>query len=193
MTEVRYFAPYELKKSHMSDSCFSLRAWGINGGKIRLDKGETAKIGTGVKFHIPEGYQVQVVGKQSFQGEGLFQCEGLLVHTGTVDSKYMGEVKVIVTNLSVYPFFIEDGMRIAKAFICEVPEVSLKREEEEESEKFHYILAEVPESLLKELKTEARVSGKRFDEFCGFLLEEGLKERRGERGDHGFGSTGKYV
>jgi dUTP pyrophosphatase len=39
---------------------------------------------------------------------------------GTVDSGYLGEVKVIIFNTNKEPFTIKKGMKVAQAVLCPV-------------------------------------------------------------------------
>ena len=78
--------------------------------------------GTGLKFEIPEGYEIQVRPRS-----GLASRHGISVLNtpGTVDSGYRGEVKVILFNFSNETFVVEKGMRIAQMVVNELPDVNL--------------------------------------------------------------------
>ena len=74
-------------------------------------------VGTGLKFNIKDGFEMQVRPKS-----GLALKQGLTVLNtpGTVDSGYDGEVKVILYNSSNDTIYIERGQKIAQACICPV-------------------------------------------------------------------------
>jgi dUTP pyrophosphatase len=74
-------------------------------------------VGTGLKFNIKDGFEMQVRPKS-----GLALKQGLTVLNtpGTVDSGYDGEVKVILYNSSQDIVYIEKGQKIAQACICPV-------------------------------------------------------------------------
>jgi dUTP pyrophosphatase len=74
-------------------------------------------VGTGLKFNIKDGFEMQVRPKS-----GLALKQGLTVLNtpGTVDSGYDGEVKVILYNSSHDMVYIEKGQKIAQACICPV-------------------------------------------------------------------------
>ena len=74
-------------------------------------------IGTGLKFNIKDGFEMQVRPKS-----GLALKQGLTVLNtpGTVDSGYDGEVKVIIYNSTHDTVYIEKGQKIAQACICPV-------------------------------------------------------------------------
>ena len=74
-------------------------------------------IPTGLRFDIPDGYEIQVRSKS-----GLALNQGLIVlnSPGTVDSGYQGEVKVIIFNTTKERIKIEKGQKIAQAVLCHV-------------------------------------------------------------------------
>jgi dUTP pyrophosphatase len=74
-------------------------------------------VGTGLKFNIKDGYEMQVRPKS-----GLALKQGLTVLNtpGTVDSGYDGEVKVILYNSTQTTIYVEKGQKIAQACICPV-------------------------------------------------------------------------
>jgi len=76
-----------------------------------------AAIPTGLKFSIPEYYEVQIRPKS-----GLSLNQGLTVLNtpGTVDEGYTGEIKVIVFNTNNHSVTIPVGMKIAQAVLSPV-------------------------------------------------------------------------
>jgi len=74
-------------------------------------------VGTGLKFSISDGYEIQVRPKS-----GLALKEGLTVLNtpGTVDSGYVGEVKVILYNSTQNTVQIKKGQKVAQACVCPV-------------------------------------------------------------------------
>ena len=72
---------------------------------------------TGLRFDIPDGYEIQVRSKS-----GLALKQGLMVlnSPGTVDQGYTGEIKVIVFNTSKNSVIITKGQKIAQAVVCPV-------------------------------------------------------------------------
>jgi len=99
--------------AYKSDSGFDLRSteelW-VQGNDRKL-------IPTGLRFDIPDGYEIQVRSKS-----GLALNQGLMVlnSPGTVDSGYQGEVKVIIFNTTKERIKIEKGQKIAQAVLCPV-------------------------------------------------------------------------
>jgi dUTP pyrophosphatase len=76
-----------------------------------------ALIPTGLSFDIKDGYEIQVRSKS-----GLAINQGLMVlnSPGTVDSGYLGEVKVILFNTNNYEVNITKGMKVTQAVLCPV-------------------------------------------------------------------------
>jgi len=74
-------------------------------------------IHTGIYLEIPEGYEVQVRPKS---GQALKKGITVLNTPGTADSRYRGEICVIIINLSDEPVMIEDGEKIAQMVLCPV-------------------------------------------------------------------------
>lgn len=99
--------------AYQSDSGFDLRStedtW--------VQANDRKLIPTGLRFDIPDGYEIQVRSKS-----GLALNQGLMVlnSPGTVDSGYQGEVKVIIFNTTNERIKIEKGQKIAQAVLCPV-------------------------------------------------------------------------
>ena len=99
--------------NYESDSGFDL----YSTEEIIVDGLGRALIPTGLSFDIKDGYEIQVRSKS-----GLAINQGLMClnSPGTVDSGYLGEVKVIIFNTNKEPFTIKKGMKIAQAVLCPV-------------------------------------------------------------------------
>lgn len=74
-------------------------------------------VSTGLALGIPNGYEIQIRPKS-----GLALKQGLTVLNtpGTVDSGYLGEIKVILFNTSNETVKIEKSTKIAQACLCPV-------------------------------------------------------------------------
>ena len=103
----------EPEYAYNSDSGFDLRST----EDVWIFSGDRKLIPTGLRFDIPDGYEIQVRSKS-----GLALKQGLMVlnSPGTVDSGYQGEIKVILFNTSKENIKIEKGQKIAQAVICPV-------------------------------------------------------------------------
>ena len=76
---------------------------------LTLEPGARHAVATGFAIAIPHGYEVQVRSRS-----GLAVRHGITCLTGTIDSDYRGELKVIMINHGNQPFPIRRGERIAQ-------------------------------------------------------------------------------
>lgn len=84
--------------------------------------GGRAKVPTGLKFVIPEGYEVQL---RARSGLAYKNGIGLTNGVGTIDSDYRGEIQVLMINHGDQDFTVEHGMRICQALIAPVYQAEL--------------------------------------------------------------------
>ena len=71
---------------------------------------------TGFCMAVPVGFECQVRSRSGLAAKhGIFALNA----SGTIDSDYRGEVKVILANFSGDPFVIEPGMRIAQLVVAQ--------------------------------------------------------------------------
>ena len=103
----------EPEYAYESDSGFDLRST----EDLWIQANDRKLIPTGLRFDIPDGYEIQVRSKS-----GLALKQGLMVlnSPGTVDSGNQGEVKVIIYNTTNERIKIEKGQKIAQAVLCPV-------------------------------------------------------------------------
>ena len=91
--------------------------------RARLDEpltiapGGRALVPTGIRMHVPDGYEAQVRSRSGLAAKYGVCC---LNSPGTIDSDYRGEVKVILQNHGAEPYTIADGDRIAQMVIAPV-------------------------------------------------------------------------
>lgn len=88
---------------------------------IRLEPGERALVGTGVRIALPEGYAAFVVPRS-----GLAAKHGITIvnSPGTIDAGYRGEIKVSLLNTDrTEAYEISVGDRIAQVIVMPVPPV----------------------------------------------------------------------
>jgi dUTP pyrophosphatase len=101
------------KYNYISDSGFDL----YSTEEIVVNPLGRALVPTGLAFDIKTGYEIQVRSKSGLAiNQGLF----VLNSPGTVDSGYLGEVKVIIFNTNSDQVTIKKGMKIAQAVLCPV-------------------------------------------------------------------------
>ena len=78
---------------------------------------------TGIYIQLPDGYEAQIRPRS-----GLAAKYGITVTNciGTIDSDYIGEVKVSLINLSENTFVVYPGERIAQMVVAKYEKVSWK-------------------------------------------------------------------
>lgn len=79
-----------------------------------IQPGETKRIPLGIQCEIPEGYEIQVRPRSGNTGKRIN------VGWGTVDSKYIGIIKVNVSNDTKEPYVVKQGDKICQLVIGKV-------------------------------------------------------------------------
>jgi dUTP pyrophosphatase len=84
---------------------------------VDMDAFSRVLVPTGLSFNVPDGFEIQVRPKS-----GLALNYGLTVLNtpGTIDSGYIGEIKVILFNTTPNKVVIEKGTKVAQAVLCPV-------------------------------------------------------------------------
>ena len=100
----------DLSYARHGDSGFDLRTTATT----TIEPGQTRAMSTGWCFGIPTGYELQIRPRS-----GLSYL-GIRASLGTVDSGYIGEVKVTLYNATKHPLNVVKGERIAQAVLCPV-------------------------------------------------------------------------
>lgn len=90
--------------------------------RVLIQNGKVSISGTGVKLQLPTGWEAQVRSRSGLASKGAFIVNGV----GTIDSDYRGEIKVIMSNASGDPIWLEKGSRIAQLVFMRVPSVKLE-------------------------------------------------------------------
>lgn len=91
----------------------------VSSEALRLEPGERALVGTGVRIALPDGYVAFVVPRS-----GLAARHGITIVNapGTVDAGYRGEIKVSLLNTDMTSAYdIAVGDRIAQLIVMPVP------------------------------------------------------------------------
>lgn len=91
--------------------------------QITLASGKWGLVPTGLKLHLPEGYEAQV---RPRSGLALKHGVSVLNAPGTIDADYRGEVGVILVNHGPRDFVVTRGLRIAQLVIAPVVQVVLE-------------------------------------------------------------------
>lgn len=111
--------------AHIGDSGMDIKA-NID-AEIKLHPFERRLIPTGIYVDVPEGYEIQV---RPRSGMALTRGLTVLNTPGTIDSSYIGEVGVIIINLSSEVQTILPGEKIAQLVFMEVVKANITEVEE---------------------------------------------------------------
>lgn len=95
--------------------------------KVIVGVGERRLIGTGLRFQVPQGYELQL---RPRSGLALKKGISLTNSPATIDADYTGEVKVIIENRGHEPFIVEHNDRICQGVINKVPQANFEVVEE---------------------------------------------------------------
>lgn len=112
--DVPIIAPVLPAYAHPGDAGADL----VSAESVRLEPGERALVGTGVRIALPEGFAAFVVPRS-----GLAARHGITIvnSPGTVDAGYRGEIKVALLNTDRDSAFdIAVGDRIAQLIVAPV-------------------------------------------------------------------------
>lgn len=113
--DVLIIAPEAPAYAHPGDAGADL----VAAESVRLEPGQRALVGTGVRIALPEGYAGFVVPRS-----GLAAKHGITIVNapGTVDAGYRGEIKVSLLNTDAENAFdVNVGDRIAQLIVMPVP------------------------------------------------------------------------
>jgi dUTP pyrophosphatase len=90
---------------------------------LTLEPLQRVLVPTGLIFHIPLGYEVQLRARSGLSiKHGITLVNGI----GTIDSDYRHEVKVALINLGQVPYTIEPNERICQMLVSPVLQVPLE-------------------------------------------------------------------
>lgn len=120
---MKYKCKYELIKGHDTDSGYDLKTT----RPFKLLPNQVKLIPTSLYLELDTNIEAQVRPKSSISAKGI------LVHFGTVDSDYRGEVKVVMQNLNQHGVEFEAGQKIAQIVFNEKTEVVLEQTEDIEN------------------------------------------------------------
>ena len=92
---------------------------------IRIMSNSRGLICTGIKMSIPKGFYGQISPRS-----GLALKNGVVAFSGTIDSRYLGIVYVLLFNFSFNNFLVEKGNRIAQMIFKKCENVSFSNVED---------------------------------------------------------------
>ena len=114
---MKYKCDYDLVKGHLTDSGYDLKTT----RPFKLLPNQTKLIPTSLYLELDKNIEAQVRPKSSISAKGV------LVHFGTVDSDYRGEVKVVIQNLNDYGVEFGAGQKIAQIVFNKKTDVELEQ------------------------------------------------------------------
>jgi len=93
---------------------------------LDIPPGEVRVVSTGLSAEIPMEHEIQIRPRS-----GLAAKNGVTVlnSPGTVDSAFLGVIKVILINHGKETFSVAPGMRIAQAVLCRVERAIIQETE----------------------------------------------------------------
>lgn len=126
-------------RAYSTDSGLDLYAY-LPNGDITLPLNIPVVVPTGIAVELPQDKTVItdtdntkyiLIKEAQVRGKSGLASKGIVAHWGTIDNSYVGELKVILTNLgSDSPFTISHNMKIAQLVIQTVliPELKIVQE-----------------------------------------------------------------
>ena len=114
---MKYKCDYKLEKGHDTDSGYDLKTT----RPFKLLPNQVKLIPTSLYLELDKNIEAQVRPKSSINAKGI------LVHFGTVDSDYRGEVQVVMQNLNQHGVEFEVGQKIAQIVFSKKTEVVLEQ------------------------------------------------------------------
>ena len=93
---------------------------------VDIPSGGRALVPTGLRFEIPQGFEVQV---RPRSGLALKHGITLVNSPGTIDSDYRGLIGVIVLNTGADPFTVVHGDRIAQLVVAPVVQAAFVQDD----------------------------------------------------------------
>lgn len=115
---MKYKCDYKLEKIHDTDSGYDLKTT----RPFKLLPNQTKPIPTSLFLELDKNIEAQVRPKSSISAKGI------LVHFGTVDSDYRGEVQVVMQNLNQHGVEFEAGQKIAQIVLVKRQMLSLNKQ-----------------------------------------------------------------
>lgn len=109
------------KQGTSGSAGFDLHLYEPKGG-IDLLPNHPKIVNTGIQLLIPSGYEVQIRSRSGLASDGIIVANS----PGTIDSDYLGEIKVILYNIGVYQKHVKHGTRIAQMVLNKLPKVELE-------------------------------------------------------------------
>ncbi|HWQ76172.1 MAG TPA: dUTP diphosphatase [Syntrophomonas sp.] len=84
--------------------------------EIVLYPNEVRSLPTGFAMMIPQGYEAQIRSRAGMAGKGIIVANA----PGTIDSEHVGEVKVLLLNVTDKPVRVLPGQKVAQMVFAPV-------------------------------------------------------------------------
>lgn len=81
-----------------------------------LFPGDVISFSTGIALKVPNGYEAQIRSRAGMAKKGLIVANA----PGTIDCEHVGEVKILLTNVSDKPIRIVPGQKVAQMVFAPV-------------------------------------------------------------------------
>lgn len=94
----------EFNYAYVNDACADI----YSSENITLQSNSTSIVHSGIAIELPYGYEGIIRGRSGLASKGI------LVHVGTIDENYRGEIGVIMVNTTNKPYEIKEGDKIAQ-------------------------------------------------------------------------------
>lgn len=104
-------------RAYAESAAYDLSACLVNDGgrpfTATIAPSTTKLIGTGFAFRPPPGHLILICSRSGLAANGVFVANA----PGVVDPNYTGEIKVILYNGSLEPYYVRHTDRIAQALV----------------------------------------------------------------------------
>lgn len=88
-----------------------------------LQPGCCHPVPTGIRVHIPSGYEIQIRPRSGLATKNLIS---VINAPGTIDEDYRGEILIPLMNYGKEPFEVLPNMRIAQMVLARVEKMNLR-------------------------------------------------------------------
>ena len=124
ITYIDYGAKYLPKKKYANDAGMDVY---LNDNIVILPH-ETINIGLGFGLNVPIGYMFQLIERSSIAARGL------TAHISPIDPDYIGEIHLILTNLTNESIVLNEKERVAQLVMIPIVYFEITKEKIERRE-----------------------------------------------------------
>ena len=117
--KIKMLHPEALLPTRATSGSAGFDLYTIEDVELKLIPGGTT-VRTGIAVELPPGYEIQIRGRS-----GLAFRDDIIIHFGTIDQDYRGEIRLRLWNLGAKPKWIKRGERVAQMIVKKTEEVCL--------------------------------------------------------------------